>query len=291
VAGARQDRLAERRAEQDARFAAFRAESASTWQLSGRVHFAGRVRAEDFTPLQREVLDRVAAWGEGVREPQGQRRVHVPLHAHLDSGSGGAAFFYALSGDGRVDLVVFARSTARSGNDYRWSGSNRYVSGPPSLEEVANHPVLTASRALVDQVRAAAGEPVTGRDDTAGSTAGTSTRAPRPTRARRTGLRPPGAPAIWPARPAATATPWTPPAPPPRTRPPASSPPGVRWRSRAPSPSARRGSRCPTTNAAPSRPWWPPRSATRPDPAAGPRATGAPWPSPTARAATRWPRR
>ncbi|WP_329138172.1 hypothetical protein OG552_29835 [Streptomyces sp. NBC_01476] len=185
IASTLQNRLAERHTERHTRLTTFRPESASTWQLSGRIHFAGRVQAEDFTPLQHAVLDRAATWGEGIREPLGQRRIHMPLHAHLDNGSGGAAFFPTLAHDGLVDLVVYARSTARSDNNqYRWTGSSRYTSGPPSAEDIANHPLLTQSHDLINQTRKTTGE--TTGDRTADATAASSGKGKGPVRPRRT---------------------------------------------------------------------------------------------------------
>ncbi|MFE8950624.1 hypothetical protein, partial [Streptomyces sp. NPDC007856] len=146
VVSGRQRQLAELAGQRAARFAAFRADNSQTWQLSGRIHYAGRVVEADFTNLQREVLERVANGLVGVRESA--VRINVPLHAHLDGGSGGVTFFCALAADGQVDVVVYAKSTARSGNDYRWNNSGRYIAGPAPLETVANDPVLHASREL-----------------------------------------------------------------------------------------------------------------------------------------------
>ncbi|MFF2133289.1 hypothetical protein ACFVW1_49780, partial [Streptomyces olivochromogenes] len=146
----RQVRLADLRQERAQRFRDFQAGNWATWHRSGRIHYAGQTGAEHFTDVQRGVLDRVARWGEGIREASGARKINMPLHAHLDGGSGGVASFYALAPDGRVDLVVYAKSTGRDDkNRYKWNNSGSYVSGPPSLEEIANDPVLLRSRNLV----------------------------------------------------------------------------------------------------------------------------------------------
>ncbi|MFF2134001.1 hypothetical protein ACFVW1_53600, partial [Streptomyces olivochromogenes] len=146
----RQERWAVVREERAQRFRDFQAGNWATWHRSGRIHYAGQTGAEHFTDVQRGVLDRVARWGEGIREASGARKINMPLHAHLDGGSGGVAFFYALAPDGRVDLVVYAKSTSRADNNaYRWNNSGSYVSGPPPLEEIANDPVLLRSRGLV----------------------------------------------------------------------------------------------------------------------------------------------
>ena len=78
--------------------------------------------------------------------------VNTPLHAHLDSGSGGISYFWALAEDGKVDLAVYAFSTARSGNDYWWGG-NSYTSGPKPLLHETEHPVFTGSQHRVEQTR------------------------------------------------------------------------------------------------------------------------------------------
>ncbi|MEU7291552.1 hypothetical protein AB0A81_41260, partial [Streptomyces flaveolus] len=145
----RQERLADLRLEREQRFRDFRAADRATWQHSGRIHYAGRLDAQSFTALQHGVLEG-AARGEGVREVSGARKINMPLHAHLDGGSGGVAFFYALAPDGQVDMVAYAKSTGRADNNaYRWNNSGSYVPGPPSLEMVENDPVLVRSRSLV----------------------------------------------------------------------------------------------------------------------------------------------
>ncbi|MFG2631814.1 hypothetical protein [Streptomyces sp. NPDC048473] len=146
----RQERLSARSRERAERFGDFRADAQRTWEHSGRIRYAGRLGPDDFTAVQQQTLERVARWAEGVREASGVRRINTPLHAHLDSGSGGVAFFYALAPDGQVDLVVFARSGVRQGNSYRWGNSGQYVDGPPALETVANDPGLRESRSLVE---------------------------------------------------------------------------------------------------------------------------------------------
>nr|WP_285554872.1 hypothetical protein [Streptomyces hygroscopicus] len=81
-----------------------------------------------------------------------------PAHAHLDSGSGGVASFYALADDGRVDTVVYDISSHRRNNDYQWqrSGNRKFDKGPPSLEIHANAEPLVASRRRVAAAESAA---------------------------------------------------------------------------------------------------------------------------------------
>ncbi|MEB3960114.1 hypothetical protein OKJ48_07610 [Streptomyces kunmingensis] len=144
----REGRLADERAVRAGRFQAFRPADARTWEHSGRVHYpVGRLGSDAFTDLQHSVLDAIAGSGTSVRESH--LAINVGLHAHLDGGSGGVAFFFALAADGLVDTVVYAKSVARSGNQYRWGGSGQYVDGPPSLEVVANAAELVKSRDLV----------------------------------------------------------------------------------------------------------------------------------------------
>ncbi|MFJ2478170.1 hypothetical protein ACIOWI_35290 [Streptomyces sp. NPDC087659] len=129
------------------RFKQFRAHQRKTWHHSGRVHYASSV-TQDFTDLQQHVIDRAAHSGEGIRGPQ--IAINKPLHAHLDSGHHGVAFFYALADDGKVDLVVYAKSTSRSGgNKYRWDNYGAAMSGAPELENIRNDPHLRRSEHLV----------------------------------------------------------------------------------------------------------------------------------------------
>ncbi|MFG2887888.1 hypothetical protein ACGFYV_37445, partial [Streptomyces sp. NPDC048297] len=83
-------------------------------------------------------------------------RLNAPLHAHLGGGSGGVSFAYVLNpDDGRVDTVVYARSSRRDDrNRYRWDGHGAAaVAGPLPIEVVGNQPELERSRALVKRLR------------------------------------------------------------------------------------------------------------------------------------------
>ncbi|MFB7599906.1 hypothetical protein [Streptomyces sp. NPDC056160] len=141
-------------AERAQRFASFRPHMPNTWHMSKNVHFADTVEKTGFTELELGVVTRLAD-RTGIRE-KGAPTINKPLHAHLNGGSGGVAFFYALADDGRVETVVYAKSTARggaTGNDYRWNGAGDLIAGPPKLEHIANNPHLLRSEQLVLQVR------------------------------------------------------------------------------------------------------------------------------------------
>ncbi|MEV7283129.1 toxin glutamine deamidase domain-containing protein [Streptomyces sp. NPDC093252] len=137
------------------RFTAFRATITTTWALSGRVHYAGDARYDDFDDADRKIIDSVAATVQAVRESPGTRAVNRPLHAHLNGGNDGVAFFFVLTGDGTVDTVVYARSEGRSGNRYRWQtgGPRLMSSAPPPIDGLANDPLLARSRQLTDLAR------------------------------------------------------------------------------------------------------------------------------------------
>ncbi|MFJ2478623.1 hypothetical protein ACIOWI_38000, partial [Streptomyces sp. NPDC087659] len=110
------------------------------------IHYAGNITAADFTPEQHKTIT-AAAIGQGRREAEA--RINTPAHAHLDGGSGGVAFFYALADDGKIDLVVYAKSTSRPRtNQYRWNNSPAPQVGPPPLEHVTNNPHLKRSQHL-----------------------------------------------------------------------------------------------------------------------------------------------
>ncbi|MET9111004.1 hypothetical protein ABZX29_31120, partial [Streptomyces zhihengii] len=146
---------ARERQEREALFTRFQAARSSTWTLSGRVHYLNRLTAESFTEEQAATIAGLAQAAQGQREKGAQVAVNTPLHGHLDSGSGGISFFWALAGDGKVDLAVYAFSTARSGNDYWWGGSS-YTAGPQPLLHETGHPVFTGSKRRVEQARAGA---------------------------------------------------------------------------------------------------------------------------------------
>ncbi|MFJ2478416.1 hypothetical protein ACIOWI_36760, partial [Streptomyces sp. NPDC087659] len=120
------------------------------WDYSGRIHYAGNITAADFTPEQHKTIT-AAAIGQGRRETEAQ--INTPAHAHLDGGSGGVAFFYTLADDGKIDLVVYAKSTSRPGiNKYRWDNyGHTPLPGPPPLEHVTNNPLLALSRTLASR--------------------------------------------------------------------------------------------------------------------------------------------
>ncbi|MFH8357179.1 hypothetical protein ACH4C2_33795 [Streptomyces sp. NPDC018057] len=140
------------RLEQAQRFASFAPRVADTWNMSDRVHFTDTVQKFGFSELELGVVRRLTD-RTGIRE-RGALAVNSPLHAHLNGGSGGVAFFYALAPDGFVDTVVYAKSTDRggaTGNDYRWNGAGDLIAGPPRLEHIANNPHLLRSRELIGQ--------------------------------------------------------------------------------------------------------------------------------------------
>ncbi|MFI8008545.1 hypothetical protein, partial [Streptomyces sp. NPDC086010] len=132
----RADRLWETKQQEEElrreRFAGFQAIAPHTWAHSGRVHYSRGLQPGLFTAAQAGVLRTLAASTQGVREKR--VAINTGLHAHIDSGSGGIAFFYTLADDGQVDLVVYAVSHARRGNDYMWDGSGSgYIKGTPDL--------------------------------------------------------------------------------------------------------------------------------------------------------------
>ncbi|MGW1624743.1 hypothetical protein ACWCQR_38155, partial [Streptomyces sp. NPDC002172] len=153
---ARQEQV-RRRAERFADFDVVR--SRGEWEFSNRIHYAGGLGEKDFEDAQHKVLLSVAQ-GQAVREDG--LRVHVGLHAHLDGGRGGVAFVYVLAPDGRVDLLVYAKSESRTDkNLYKWTGpEGKFVKGPPTLESVANNEVLLESRRLLASLKPVANKEV-----------------------------------------------------------------------------------------------------------------------------------
>ncbi|MET9112349.1 hypothetical protein, partial [Streptomyces zhihengii] len=162
----RADRWWEKKQEEEnrrgERFAGFQAIAPHTWTHSGRVLYGRALRAGSFTAAQADVLKTLAASTQGVREKR--VAINTALHAHLDSGSGGVAFFYALADDGQVDLVVYAVSHARRDNDYMWDGSGSgYVKGTPELPRderlVRSEQLVAAPRESLTRSSAEAAKP------------------------------------------------------------------------------------------------------------------------------------
>uniref|UniRef100_UPI002F9137B9 hypothetical protein n=1 Tax=Streptomyces anthocyanicus TaxID=68174 RepID=UPI002F9137B9 len=165
--GRLRDAVVQIHAERAARFVAFRSTDDQTWVFSGRVHLVAGATNVDFTDAQRRVLGSLASGATRPRERS--RRINAPLHAHLDGGSGGVSFFYTLTGDGQVDTVVHAYSPRRNNNDYTWTASGQYTSGPLGLDSVANAPLLTRSRELAPNTAGAAADHRTAADRIHGS--------------------------------------------------------------------------------------------------------------------------
>ncbi|MFJ5263828.1 hypothetical protein ACIQAC_25535 [Streptomyces sp. NPDC088387] len=140
--------LSAQEAHRTANLARFRSNDRGTWEYSGRIHFAETVSEQSFTAAHMKVIGAVSR-GQSVEETK--PLINRALHAHLNGGSGGVAFFYTLADDGRVDLVVHAMSTDRRGNDYRWNISNRSMAGPPPVDLVTHNPRLEESRDVVDE--------------------------------------------------------------------------------------------------------------------------------------------
>nr|WTC14226.1 hypothetical protein OHA15_41165 [Streptomyces anthocyanicus] len=130
------------------RFAAFSPVEHMKWDHGERprLHFARNLSNADFAPADQARLLAIAAGTVSAREAQ--TGINVALHAHVDGGSGGVSYFYALAADGKVDTVVYGRSTKRSGNKYSWERNGQYTDGPLNIDAVANHPLLTRSIAL-----------------------------------------------------------------------------------------------------------------------------------------------
>nr|WTC14006.1 hypothetical protein OHA15_39960 [Streptomyces anthocyanicus] len=130
------------------RFATFSPAEHMKWDHGERprLHFARNLSNADFAPADRARLLGIAAGAVSAREAQ--TGINVALHAHVDGGSGGVSYFYALAADGKVDTVVYGRSTKRSGNKYSWERNGQYTDGPLPIDAVANHPLLTRSIAL-----------------------------------------------------------------------------------------------------------------------------------------------
>ncbi|MEU4556215.1 toxin glutamine deamidase domain-containing protein [Micromonospora violae] len=121
--------------------------AADTWVMSGRVRYGGLVTADEFSPEQARVLDRVAV-GEAVRGTS--LGLHRPLHAHLNNGSGGVSFTYVVAEDGKVDVLVYAKSDSRQGNAYQWLGAGRdYRDGALDIAAVSTDEAFIASRKAV----------------------------------------------------------------------------------------------------------------------------------------------
>ncbi|MEV4495709.1 hypothetical protein AB0J84_08400, partial [Micromonospora arborensis] len=119
-----------------------------TWQFAGRVEYARSLENHPFSADDVAVLDRVAE-GVGVRESRPQ--LHTPLHVHLAGGSGGASFVFLVDENGEVFPLVYAVSTSRSGNAYRWFGAgSSYMNGPPPIgPAIREHPAFGTSERVV----------------------------------------------------------------------------------------------------------------------------------------------
>ncbi|MCX4597453.1 lonely Cys domain-containing protein [Streptomyces sp. NBC_01549] len=131
------------------RLTAFRVNDPRTWEHSGRIVHADRLRRDVFTQAQSDTLADLAAGRTAPREGRAAVQAHIALHAHLDSGSNGVSFTYVLADDGLVDLLAYAISTHRNGNSYRWEGAGGHpVKGPLDIGVVSNDPAMTASKRL-----------------------------------------------------------------------------------------------------------------------------------------------
>ncbi|MFI7604250.1 toxin glutamine deamidase domain-containing protein [Micromonospora sp. NPDC049366] len=134
---------AQAQADRRDRFARLDPVAAETWVMSGRVRYGGVVTADAFSPEEVRVLERVAI-GEAVRERA--LALHRPLHAHLNNG-GGVSFTYLVTEDGKVDVLVYAKSESRQGNAYQWLGAGRdYRDGALDIAAVATDQAFIASR-------------------------------------------------------------------------------------------------------------------------------------------------
>ncbi|MFD7004293.1 hypothetical protein ACFWA5_50880 [Streptomyces mirabilis] len=133
--------------ERGTRLTAFRANEPRTWQHSGRVVYAKRLKRDI---LDRKQFDILVSLAKGATQPrEASVGAHIALHTHLDSGRSGASFAYVLADDGMVDLLVYGISTLRRGNDYRWDGAGtHYVKGPLDIGVVRNDPAVITSRRL-----------------------------------------------------------------------------------------------------------------------------------------------
>ena len=66
-----------------------------------------------------------------LRDEHGRHQVGAPLHAHMNRGGGGIAFYYRHNGDRSVTPVVYDLATGRDGNNYLWRAG--ISNGPPPL--------------------------------------------------------------------------------------------------------------------------------------------------------------
>ncbi|MFD7003540.1 hypothetical protein ACFWA5_46690 [Streptomyces mirabilis] len=131
------------------RLTAFRVNDPKTWEHSGRIVYADRLRRDVFTQAQSITLASLATGHTTPREGTAEVQAHIALHAHLDRGSNGVSFTYVLAQDGLVDLLVYAISTHRNGNNYRWEGAGSHpVKGPLDIGVVSNDPAMTTSKRL-----------------------------------------------------------------------------------------------------------------------------------------------
>jgi hypothetical protein len=141
-------REAQAERERAQRLARFEPANPDTWEFRGDPSFASRLDAGRLGGVK--ALQGIATGLVGFRESRAGVRINTALHAHMDSGSGGVAFFYAVDENGSVFPHFYAESDKRQGNSYRWDGfAAKFVGGPPELENIVNDPVLKASQERV----------------------------------------------------------------------------------------------------------------------------------------------
>ncbi len=149
---------AEREQQRHARLAGLKDIDPQTWQMSGRILYGNGLGPDDFPAGRMTVLRTLASnAGEGGRE---QRvALHAALHAHLDGGDQGVTFTYLLNADAQVDIFVYAVSSGRSGNKYRWGGG-AFQDGPLPIGWVEHDAAFQQSHerlAAREQIPAPAG--------------------------------------------------------------------------------------------------------------------------------------
>ncbi|GIJ49051.1 hypothetical protein Val02_59370 [Virgisporangium aliadipatigenens] len=134
----------ERAAAIDTRRRKFEPHRPGDWAPSGEVH------------LHEDVRDYISDWDlRALRAiangstPREGAALNSPQHTHTDRGAHGISFAYVLNEEWKVDVLAYARSIGRKGNDYKWSTGGGYTSGPAGMDHLNNDPLVLPSRRMV----------------------------------------------------------------------------------------------------------------------------------------------
>ena len=142
-----QDEIAQRRQN-------FVSNSPDEWVLSRNIRYGSKAPATAFDASDDAALERIAI-GE-LRPREKGYGINFPLHQHLAGGSHGVAFVYVVEQDWRVGILVYACSSARQGNKYKWASyGSTFRDGPPPVPseegDQTENTAIGESRRLVAQ--------------------------------------------------------------------------------------------------------------------------------------------